>query len=156
MFYLYFRSLTNQEFALRRYWLHLLLGLTLVGLHAGAALYDLGWRRALHGQALPFHFGTKGVAANFLDFLKTPADWLGYALMLGYGPIQPGANAADGHWHGHGPEQAEQRKHNQRHAHPMHQLVGGVLVAFAVFGQEGGERGHGKSGGLLVLEGHSN
>ena len=85
VFYLYFRSLTNQEFALRRHWLHLLPGLTLVGLHAGAALYDLGWRRALHGQALPFHFGTKGVAANFLDFLKTPADWLGYTLMLGYG-----------------------------------------------------------------------
>ena len=85
VFYLYFRSLTNQEFALRRHWLHLLPGLLFAGLYAGAALYDLGWSRALHGQALPFHFGTKGEAANFLDFLKTPADWLGYALMLGYG-----------------------------------------------------------------------
>ena len=84
-FYLYFRSLTNQEFALRRHWGHLLPGLLLVGLYAGAALYDLVWGRALHGHALPYHFGTKGEAANVLDALGGPADWLGYVLMLGYG-----------------------------------------------------------------------
>ncbi|MDO7851962.1 helix-turn-helix domain-containing protein [Hymenobacter convexus] len=81
VFYLYFRSLTNQEFELRKHWLHLAPG----GLYAGAALYDLVWSRALHGRALPFHFGTKGVAANWLDWLSAPAGWLGYALMLGYG-----------------------------------------------------------------------
>ena len=84
-FYLYFRSLTNQEFVLRRHWWHLLPGLLFVGLYAAAALYDLVWGRALHGQALMYHYGTKGYAANFLDFLSAPASWLGYALMLGYG-----------------------------------------------------------------------
>ncbi|MBD2722718.1 helix-turn-helix transcriptional regulator [Hymenobacter sp. BT189] len=84
-FYLYFRSLTNQEFTLRRHWRHLLPGLILVGLYAAAALYDLVWSRALHGQALPYHYGTKGAAVNFLDFLGAPANWLGYGLMLGYG-----------------------------------------------------------------------
>ena len=84
-FYLYCRSLTNQEFELRRHWIHLLPGLLFAGLYAGATLYDLGWGRAWHGWALPFHYGTKGEAANFLDFLSAPADWLGYALMLGYG-----------------------------------------------------------------------
>ena len=84
-FYLYFRSLTNQEFVLRRHWWHLLPGLLFVSLYAAAALYDLVWGRALHGQALMYHYGTKGDAANFLDFLSAPASWLGYALMLGYG-----------------------------------------------------------------------
>ncbi|GAB3867346.1 hypothetical protein GCM10028824_09560 [Hymenobacter segetis] len=84
-FYLYFRSLTNQEFELRKHWRHLLPGLLFAGLYAGAALYDLVWGRALHGWALPYHFGTKGAAANFLDMLSAPAEWLGYALMLGYG-----------------------------------------------------------------------
>jgi AraC-like DNA-binding protein/TRAP-type C4-dicarboxylate transport system permease small subunit len=84
-FYLYFRSLTNQEFELRKHWRHLLPGLLFAGLYAAAALYDLVWGRALHGWALPYHFGTKGAAANFLDVLSAPAEWLGYALMLGYG-----------------------------------------------------------------------
>ncbi|GAB2868680.1 helix-turn-helix domain-containing protein [Hymenobacter ruber] len=84
-FYLYFRSLTNQEFELRKHWGHLLPGLLFAGLYAAAALYDLVWGRALHGWALPYHFGTKGAAANFLDTLSAPAEWLGYALMLGYG-----------------------------------------------------------------------
>ena len=84
-FYLYFRSLTNQEFSLRKHWVHLLPGLLFVGLYAGAAGYDLVWSRALHGQALAYHYGTKGEAANFLDFLGAPAGWLGYALMVGYG-----------------------------------------------------------------------
>ncbi|MDB5268472.1 MAG: hypothetical protein JWP58_1512 [Hymenobacter sp.] len=84
-FYLYFRSLTNQEFELRKHWRHLLPGLLFAGLYAAAALYDLVWGRALHGWALPYHFGTKGAAAKFLDVLSAPAEWLGYALMLGYG-----------------------------------------------------------------------
>ena len=84
-FYLYCRSLTNQEFELCKHWIHLLPGLLFAGLYAAAALYDLGWGRALHGWALPYHYGTKGEAANFLDFLGAPVDWLGYALTLGYG-----------------------------------------------------------------------
>ncbi|MGY3090236.1 AraC-like DNA-binding protein/TRAP-type C4-dicarboxylate transport system permease small subunit [Hymenobacter sp. UYAg731] len=84
-FYLYFRSLTNQEFELRKHWGHLAPGLLFAGLYAAAALYDLGWSRALHGQELPYHFGTKGAAANFLDCLSVPVQWLGYALMFGYG-----------------------------------------------------------------------
>ena len=85
VFYLYCRSLTNQDFKLRKHWVHLLPGLLFAGLYAGAALYDLVWGRALHGWALPYHYGTKGEAVNLLDFLSAPADWLGYALMLGYG-----------------------------------------------------------------------
>ena len=84
-FYLYFRSLTNQAFELRRHWRHLLPGLLYAGLFAVAALYDLGWSRGLHGRALPFHFGTKGEAANWLDAINGLVGWLGYALMLGYG-----------------------------------------------------------------------
>ena len=84
-FYLYFRSLTNQEFALRRHWRHLLPGLLYAGLFAVAALYDLVWGRALHGRALSYHYGTKGEAATFLDLLGAPVGWLGYALVLGYG-----------------------------------------------------------------------
>jgi hypothetical protein len=60
-YYLYFRSLTNQEFRLwSRAWRHLLPGLAQVGLFAGVALLDLGWRRRLHHEALPKFFGTKG------------------------------------------------------------------------------------------------
>ena len=84
-FYLYFRSLTNQAFELRRHWWHLLPGLLYAGLFAVAALYDLGWSSGLHGRALPFHFGTKGEAANWLDAINGLVGWLGYALMLGYG-----------------------------------------------------------------------
>ncbi|WP_210519352.1 helix-turn-helix domain-containing protein [Hymenobacter terricola] len=84
-FYLYFRSLTNQEFRLQRHWLHLLPGLMYAGLFAAAALYDLAWSHSLRGQPLPYHFGTKGAAAEALDALSAPAEWLGYALMLGYG-----------------------------------------------------------------------
>lgn len=84
-FYLYFRSLTNLAFRLRPQWVHLLPQLVYAGLFAAAALHDLGWSRSLHGEALPYHFGTKGAAANLLDALSGPADWLGYALMLGYG-----------------------------------------------------------------------
>ncbi len=84
-FYLYFRSLTNQEFELRRHWRHLLPGLVYAGLFAMAALYDLGWSWTLHGRALPFHFGTKGEAANWLNAISELVSWLGYTLMLGYG-----------------------------------------------------------------------
>ena len=85
VFYLYFRSLTNQEFSLRGHWVHLLPALVYAGGCVAAALYDLGWSRSLHHEALRYHFGTKGEAANVLDFLRGPANWLGYASMLAYG-----------------------------------------------------------------------
>ena len=86
LYYLYFRSLTNQEFGLeRRAWWHLLPGLAQGALFAGVALLDLGWRRGLHHEALPDFFGTKGAAATWRDTLFEPLNWLGVALLLGYG-----------------------------------------------------------------------
>ncbi|WP_046245703.1 hypothetical protein [Hymenobacter terrenus] len=85
VFYLYFRSLTNQEFALRRHWWHLLPWLMYVGAHAAAAVYDVGWQHGVRGQALPYHFGTKGAAAALLDEVSLLNETIGYASMLGYG-----------------------------------------------------------------------
>ncbi|GAA4359572.1 hypothetical protein GCM10023185_26290 [Hymenobacter saemangeumensis] len=84
-YYLYFRSLTNQAFSLRRQWVHLLPALGQVGLFALAAAYDLLWLRGARGLALPDHFGTKGRASGWLDQLNPALEALGYALLLGYG-----------------------------------------------------------------------
>ena len=84
-YYLYFRSLTNQEFGWRRLGRHLLPGLLELGLFGAAAAYDLLWCRALKGQTLPDFYGTKGAAATALDTLYLPESLLGYALLLGYG-----------------------------------------------------------------------
>ncbi|MFD1872063.1 helix-turn-helix domain-containing protein [Hymenobacter bucti] len=85
-YYLYFRSLTNQEFRLGpRAWRHLLPGLAQVGLFAGVALLDLGWRRGLHHEALPNFFGTKGAAATWRDDWFEPINWLALALLVRYG-----------------------------------------------------------------------
>ncbi|WP_223650518.1 helix-turn-helix transcriptional regulator [Hymenobacter psoromatis] len=85
-YYLYFRSLTNQEFRLGpRAWRHLLPGLAQVALFAGVALLDLGWRRGLRHEALPDFFGTKGAAATWRDALFEPLNWLGVALLVAYG-----------------------------------------------------------------------
>jgi AraC-like DNA-binding protein len=85
-YYLYFRSLTNQEFRLGpRAWRHLLPGLLQVGLFAGVALLDLGWRRGVRHEALTDFFGTKGSAAVWRDGLFDPLNWLGVALLVGYG-----------------------------------------------------------------------
>jgi AraC-like DNA-binding protein len=85
-YYLYFRSLTNQEFRLGpREWRHLLPGLLQVGLFAGVALLDLGWRRGVRHEALTDFFGTKGSAAVWRDGLFDPLNWLGVALLVGYG-----------------------------------------------------------------------
>lgn len=83
-YYLYFRSLTNQEFAWQK-GRHLWLGLGQAALWAGAAVYDLLWYHGLRGRALPAHFGTQGPVSKFLDSLTTSLAWLGYGLLLAYG-----------------------------------------------------------------------
>jgi AraC-like DNA-binding protein len=83
-YYLYFRSLTNQDFSWRQAW-HLLPGLGQALLRPLAAAYDLLWWRGVQHQPLPCHYGTQGTAAKALDALTPALDWLGLALLLGYG-----------------------------------------------------------------------
>lgn len=68
-----------------RAWRHLLPGLLQVGLFAGVALLDLGWRRGVRHEALTDFYGTKGAAAVWRDSLFDPLNWLGVALLVGYG-----------------------------------------------------------------------
>lgn len=84
-YYLYFRSLTNQDFRWRPALKHLLPGLLEWGAFAAVALYDLGWHRGILGRPLPDFFGTKGAGATALDETALPAALLGSALLLGYG-----------------------------------------------------------------------
>ncbi|MGI4744182.1 MAG: hypothetical protein ACRYG7_54225 [Janthinobacterium lividum] len=85
-YYLYFRSLTNQEFRLSgRAWWHLLPGLAQVALFVGVALLDLGYRHGLHHEALPAFFGTKGAAATWRDNWFEPLNWLAVVLLVAYG-----------------------------------------------------------------------
>lgn len=85
-YYLYFRSLTNQEFRLRpRAWWHFLPGLLKIALFVGAAAYDLLWWRGVRAQPLPAHFGTKGPAAVVLDSLSQPIAYLIYIMLPLYG-----------------------------------------------------------------------
>jgi len=83
---LYFRSLTNQEFGLRpRAWWHLVPGLLKLALVGAALAYDLGWWRGWLGRPLPYHFGTKGPAAEHLEALLPPVGYLIYGLLPLYG-----------------------------------------------------------------------
>ena len=92
LWFLYFKSLTNQEFRFRpRAWRHLLPGLVEIGLFVGVALLDLGWRRGLRGEVLPDFYGTKGAAATWRDTLFPGFAYGGYALLLGYGLTTLGA-----------------------------------------------------------------
>ena len=84
-YYLYFRSLTNQDFRWRPWGLHLVPGLVETGLFGAAALHDLLWYHHLQGRPLPYDFGNKGPAAHALEGWATPLGWVGYALLLGYG-----------------------------------------------------------------------
>ena len=84
-YYLYFRSLTNQDFRWRPALKHLLPGLLEWGAFAAVAAYDLLWYRSVLGRPLPDFFGTKGAGATALDETALPAALLSSALLLGYG-----------------------------------------------------------------------
>ena len=84
-YYLYFRSLTNQDFRWRPVLRHLLPGLLEWGAFAAVAAYDLLWYHGLRGRPLPDFFGTKGPGATALDETALPAALLSSALLLGYG-----------------------------------------------------------------------
>jgi AraC-like DNA-binding protein len=84
-YYLYFRSLTNQDFRWRPALKHLLPGLLEWGAFAAVAAYDLLWWRGVQGRPLPDFYGTKGHAATALDELALPGALLSSALLLGYG-----------------------------------------------------------------------
>ena len=84
-YYLYFRSLTNQDFRWRPALKHLWPGLFEWGAFAAVAAYDLLWCRGVRGRPLPDFFGTKGHAATAFDDWALPAALLGSALLLGYG-----------------------------------------------------------------------
>ena len=84
-YYLYFRSLTNQDFRWRPALRHLLPGLLEWGIFAAVAAYDLLWHRGILGQPLRDFFGTKGAAASAFDELALPQALLSAALLLWYG-----------------------------------------------------------------------
>ncbi len=67
--YFYFRSLTNQEFKLKgRDWLHFLPGLIHALGFLLAFLYDVVWMSWIQDQAMPFHYNTKGILAEWIDY----------------------------------------------------------------------------------------
>lgn len=84
-YYLYFRSLTNQDFRWRPALKHLLPGLLEWGAFAAVATYDLLWYHGWRGRPLPDFFGTKGPGATALDELALTEALLGSALLLLYG-----------------------------------------------------------------------
>ena len=84
-YYLYFRSLTNQDFRWRPALKHLLPGLLEWAAFAAVAAYDLLWYHGLRGRPLPDFFGTKGFGATALDATALPAALLSSALLLYYG-----------------------------------------------------------------------
>ncbi|MDO7849650.1 helix-turn-helix transcriptional regulator [Hymenobacter sp. M29] len=84
-YYLYFQSLTNQDFRWRPALKHLLPGLLEWAAFAAVAVYDLVWWRGVLGRPLPDFFGTKGRAATLFDETALPAALLGSVLLLVYG-----------------------------------------------------------------------
>jgi AraC-like DNA-binding protein len=79
--YLYLRVLTRQPRRSWRAWHHLLPGLGHMGLFAGVALLDLGYR---HGVAAR-HFGPPSAAAELLRHVLAPLALGAYVLLLLYG-----------------------------------------------------------------------
>ncbi|OGX89986.1 helix-turn-helix domain-containing protein [Hymenobacter coccineus] len=83
-YYLYFRSLTNQEFRLwPRAWWHLLPGLLQLGLLAGALGYDLLWLPGAHGPQ-PTPLGTPGPALNAAQAIDHYLGYAQYVLLPAY------------------------------------------------------------------------
>ncbi|GGG41469.1 helix-turn-helix domain-containing protein [Hymenobacter glacieicola] len=85
--YFYFRSLTNQEFHLRRqHWRHFVPALAWVGWRLVVFVYDVGWWHGMQQRALPAHYGTKGPLAFWAD--QQPigywVDAVAYLLVLAY------------------------------------------------------------------------
>ena len=84
-YYLYFRSLTSQEFRLLpRAWWHLLPGLFQLGLLLGALGYDLLWLRGSGGQPLPNQAGAQGPALAAAEVLGHYLGYLQYVLLPAY------------------------------------------------------------------------
>ena len=83
-YFLYFKSLTNQEFDWRRMRWHLLPGLLQAATRGVAALHDLGWWRGVQHRPLPYHFGTQGSWSKALDCADNPLAWVGHLLLLAY------------------------------------------------------------------------
>jgi len=84
-YYLYFRSLTNQEFRLwPRAWWHLLPGLVQLGLIAGAPAFDTLWLGAIRGQPLPYQGGATGPALAVAETLGQALGYLQYVLLPAY------------------------------------------------------------------------
>ena len=79
--YLYLRVLTGQPGRLRLAWRRLLPGLGHIGLFAGVALLDLGYR---HGVAAA-QFGPPSAAAELLRRVLAPLALVCYVLLLLYG-----------------------------------------------------------------------
>jgi AraC-like DNA-binding protein len=84
-YYLYFRSLTNQEFRLRwRTWRHLVPGFLQLGLMAAAAGYDVFYLVGMSGQPLPHAGGAKGPALVAVEALTHYLSYLQYGLLPAY------------------------------------------------------------------------
>lgn len=118
--YLYLRVLTGQPRRPRLVWRHLLPGLGHIGLFAGVALLDLGYR---HGVAAR-QFGPPSAAAELLRHVLAPLALACYVLLLLYGlktldrqPFRPWASGPS--WHA-------------RRARPPRQLLVLLLLGFGL------------------------
>lgn len=84
-YYLYFRSLTNQEFRLRvRAWRHLVPGFLQLGLLAAAGGYDLLYLGGISGHPLPTEESAKGPALVTVEALTHYLGYLQYGLLPAY------------------------------------------------------------------------
>ncbi|GAB3297940.1 hypothetical protein [Hymenobacter tenuis] len=85
LFYIYFRSMTNQDYRVRgRRWGHFAPLLAYVAWHLVCFGADVGLRHWLRGHPLPGHFGTQGPLIS-LAWPHQAARALGYLLLFGYG-----------------------------------------------------------------------